>query len=100
MSKTVGSEWDSYREEVLPKDAGSTQVTETCNAFYAGAVSMRTMMHEALSSDDDLGARLTAIDKELQQWITDRIRQRELYEAMQKVNGHAEKEEKRCQTKN
>ena len=36
--------WETYQEMVLPKDASPTQVTETRQAFFAGASSLFTMM--------------------------------------------------------
>ena len=34
---TIGEQWESFRKEYVPADAGPVQVTETRRAFYAGA---------------------------------------------------------------
>ena len=48
--RTIQENWDSFQEKVVPKDAGPHQITETRNAFYAGAMVM-------FSSMTDLGDR-------------------------------------------
>jgi len=35
--ETFAEGWESYRDKVVPKDAGEIQVRETMTAFYAGA---------------------------------------------------------------
>lgn len=37
MRQEVKNQWESYRREVLPDNASTTQITETEKAFYAGA---------------------------------------------------------------
>lgn len=43
-NKFISRAWDSYRRLVVPEAAGETQVNETKQAFYAGAV----MLYEAI----------------------------------------------------
>lgn len=38
MDLSIADGWDSYRTEVMPRDAGREQLQETRRAFYAGAV--------------------------------------------------------------
>lgn len=45
--KTLADEWESYQNEVLPRDAPEIQVTETQRAFYAGAGSLLHLMQIA-----------------------------------------------------
>ena len=33
---TIQAAWQSYQDQVVPKDAPKTQITETRRAFYAG----------------------------------------------------------------
>lgn len=35
--KTIGDQWQSYADDVMPKDASLRQVIECRRAFYAGA---------------------------------------------------------------
>lgn len=35
--KTIADEWETYKKEVVPPQAGENQVYETRQAFYAGA---------------------------------------------------------------
>lgn len=47
---SVKEKWESYRREVLPKDAGPSQVRECRRAFYAG---FSAMLHVAASLGGD-----------------------------------------------
>jgi hypothetical protein len=40
MTKRLEPEWESYRREVIPDDAGAIQVEECRRAFYAGSVAL------------------------------------------------------------
>lgn len=43
-TKRLADEWNSYRENVMPADAGPEQAQEARRAFYAGATSMFFLM--------------------------------------------------------
>ena len=40
----IADEWQSYRDNVLPKDAMPIQVSETRRAFYAGFCSLFSVL--------------------------------------------------------
>lgn len=68
-------EWESYRQNVLPKPVSAVQVTETRRAFYAGAqallmliVSHVTIGEEITEEDELLMLELT---QELTQFFAD-----------------------------
>jgi hypothetical protein len=70
--KLVSEAWLSYRDAVIPKDAGSTQLIETRRAFYAGCHSLLTAIMGALepgtdATDADLGI-MEGIQSELDQF--------------------------------
>lgn len=52
MSKPIADGWRSYRELVIPTEASATQLTESKQAFYAGATLLFTTMMRSLSKDD------------------------------------------------
>jgi hypothetical protein len=62
MQRIVGKQWDNYRELVIPKTAGETQIAETRRAFYAGAL----LVYEAVIRIGELDiseeAGLTILD--------------------------------------
>lgn len=53
--KRIAEHWESYRRDVVPKDASETQLTETKRAFYAGAwgafMSQLTISTESVNVD-------------------------------------------------
>lgn len=59
--RTVASEYASYREQVIPPDAGAVQAQECKRAFYAGAAAMWDM----LLGDDSEGGSPRDIQAEL-----------------------------------
>ncbi len=51
----IRQQWESYRESVIPNDAGAIQVQECQRAFYAGACSILNIqceIDEGMSDDD------------------------------------------------
>ena len=50
--KTVSDYYDSYSKDVIPRDAGPSQLRETRAAFYSGAMTMFTMMNDVGDVDD------------------------------------------------
>lgn len=48
--KLLEAEWTTYRNKVIPKAAGSTQLTESRRAFYAGAWALYTLMMKHLEA--------------------------------------------------
>ena len=46
LKKTLRGNWDSYRKHVMPRYIGDTQLTETRQAFYAGAGVVIEMLQE------------------------------------------------------
>jgi hypothetical protein len=53
--KTVAEQWASYRM-ILPADAGTVQISETKQAFYAGAQAVIGLLtdHATFSLGDDV----------------------------------------------
>jgi hypothetical protein len=41
-------EWDKYRADVVPNDAGVNQVQQTQDAFYGGALALYELVMESL----------------------------------------------------
>ena len=44
MKRTLEDCWESYLKAIIPDDAPDVQVNETRRAFYAGAVSVWSML--------------------------------------------------------
>lgn len=51
--KTVAELWQSYVDDVLPKNAGAVQRRETRRAFYAGAGAILGAVVSGLSEDPE-----------------------------------------------
>jgi len=51
--KYIQTAWDSYRNMVMSKDAGTVQINETRQAFYAGASVLFTSIMMALDDNDE-----------------------------------------------
>jgi len=51
MGSTLKSQWVSFLETSMPKDAGVVQYTETKRAFYAGAISCLTCVVDGVSAE-------------------------------------------------
>jgi hypothetical protein len=65
---TIYSGWKSYRETVLPRDAGQVQIDETRRAFYAGALIILQAAYqlgEEGLTDEEGVARIDALWQEL-----------------------------------
>lgn len=56
--KLLETEWDKYREAVIPKNAPQVQLTDMKGAFYAGAWALYTLIMSGL----DGGSGETAND--------------------------------------
>jgi hypothetical protein len=65
MGEMVESEWRSYLESVIPKDAPRVQVVESRRAFYAGAHSLLSLLARRLGP----GAEPTQADLALMDQI-------------------------------
>lgn len=56
---TIREEWESYQQNVVPKEADLIQVTETRMAFYAGAFAMFTLLDSAAKKLTPVDASIT-----------------------------------------
>lgn len=67
----LAAKWISYKDEVVPPDAGENQLDETQKAFYAGAIAMWQMLMQEVGelSDEDAEKRFEEIDTELQSYL-------------------------------
>lgn len=72
----IASQFESYREKVIPREASETQVRETRRAFYAGAQAMMTIC-KAVGTDHVSEAEgeqiLEDADQELRRFCEDVI---------------------------
>lgn len=50
--KIIATLWDSYRKEVLPVDASSTQISECRMAFYGGATALFGSLFQLLDQTE------------------------------------------------
>lgn len=73
MSGPIAKAWASYRERVLPKNAGPVQVEETRRGFYAGAAAVFGSVVEQLSPGEEITeadlALLDSIKAELDEYL-------------------------------
>lgn len=71
-ARTMAAQWASYRELVMSGDAGQVQVSETQQAFYAGAQAIFGLVFSGLSEGDDSTpadeAFMASVMKELQEF--------------------------------
>lgn len=70
-TKIIKTYWESFRNEVISKDAPEVQLKEMEKAFYGGAVSLfRAMTVDAIANPDQESANLffDNLDKELQEY--------------------------------
>lgn len=73
--RTLRSEWRSYREEVVPKNAPHTQVTETEQAFYAGAASIFHLWKVmAAMPTKEAEKMLLSLQGELQEFVSNGLK--------------------------
>jgi hypothetical protein len=71
MRKSIKSEWESYRTQVLPKHAPPIQIMECRRAFYAGAEAFFRCVFDVSGADvsEDAGAEyLETLNQELQRF--------------------------------
>lgn len=71
--------FETYREKVLPKDAGEIQLIECERAFFAGAQWLNSVLHTMLDGDDELTENdesvLSALEEEMEQYpVFDQLR--------------------------
>lgn len=71
--RLIEQSWLSYRESVIPKDAGSVQLQECRRAFYAGAQGLFTIFMMVFDprhdvTDGDL-ATMSSIEAELKRYV-------------------------------
>ena len=52
--KPLAAMWDSYRKLVIPANASAVQITETRQAFYAGATALYHFLMDSVSLDDEI----------------------------------------------
>jgi len=71
---TVQSEWDSFKEKVIPKDAPPVQLKEMRNAFYGGAWSMLNMLTELgnLSEKAAMGM-IDGLEEEFKLFLAEKV---------------------------
>jgi hypothetical protein len=75
MTRTLASEWATFRERVVPAGAGPTEVKERRRTFYAGAASLFLLVTTEMDpgeepTEADL-ARMDAIHRELKAFKED-----------------------------
>lgn len=74
----IGQLWLGYREQVLPKNAGSVQLMETRRAFYAGAHALFTELMVMFDPNSEPTSedvrRLSLVETELKRF-NDRVKQ-------------------------
>ena len=63
---TVQAAWESYLREVVPQYSSATQVRETKQAFYGGALIMFEMMTMLPESENAAVAIMQGIAEELE----------------------------------
>lgn len=64
--KTIEEGWILYRDKVIPKDAPRVQQEESRKAFYAGAITLFSMIMETTDGPEEQGeAFLTKINEEI-----------------------------------
>lgn len=73
MSGPIAKAWASYRQRVVPTNAGQVQVEETRRGFYAGAAAVFGSVIDQLSPGDEITdadvAVLETIQRELDEHI-------------------------------
>lgn len=68
-------QWNSFRRDVLPRDASAVQASETKRAFYAGAFACFTVMRSNSWKTEEEGlALLIDLDAEFRDHILDLAR--------------------------
>lgn len=74
MNATVSNMWESYRDQVVPKEASAGQVEDTRNAFYAGVTSIMALMRkigEDDEIDEEVGGRIMlGLEREVKLFTT------------------------------
>lgn len=76
--KLLETEWIHYRNAAIPKDASSTQLTESRRAFYAGSWALYSLLMNSLDpsttedtpKDLELMAKLDAEMREFKDRVT------------------------------
>ena len=51
--RLISNGWDSYRSTVLPADVGEVQLTETRQAFLAGAALLFETLMRVMDADEE-----------------------------------------------
>jgi len=70
---TLQEQWESYRDTVISPDAGKTQLMETEQGFYAGAVATMHLMQTFSDSPEDIAIELTeGLHQELNMFFEER----------------------------
>ena len=69
--KLIETEWITYRNAVVPKDAGETQLTEMRRSFFAGAWAYYCLLMENVGT----GADGTPQDMALMQSLDEEMRE-------------------------
>ena len=76
MTKRIATEWESYQREILmPAGAGQVQVQELRRAFYAGVLSLKTVLTTNVSTGKEVKPAdmllIEEIDAELEEFYED-----------------------------
>jgi hypothetical protein len=70
--KLIETEWINFRNAVIAKDAGTTQLTEMRRAFFAGAWAFYSLTISALDPDAEVTGKdlalMRALDAELREF--------------------------------
>jgi hypothetical protein len=70
--KLLETEWVNYRNAVIPRDAGSAQLTESRRCFYAGAWALYALMMNRMEgvaepTDGDMNL-MASLDAEMREF--------------------------------
>jgi len=63
MTHRIREQWDSYRREVIPKDAHDVQIVESRRAFYAGAAALLRILVDLDPGDEPTEDDLRKMDE-------------------------------------
>jgi len=62
---TIEEKWQDYLTRVIPKSAGSVQISESRAAFFAGALSAFNLVTNLPDNEDEAVERMDTIYAEL-----------------------------------
>jgi hypothetical protein len=78
VTQRLATQWATYVEQVVPAAAGDTQVRETKQAFYAGAISILHILDSIdPNTSQEEGVKLLAgLHEECARFIADHIKKK------------------------